>query len=115
MKKSFLSLIMLLFAFPVIGEERREIGIPFIVPNYCVNSTVVAMDKSGGMDAVGSRKVILGEKNIEDAIKDAKQTFCKILPGGHFRIWFSVDAKGEFLGISARSESGIEVSFDCKK
>lgn len=40
---------------------------------------------------------------------------CASIGDGDVRVWFSIDADGKLLGVGASAESGLEVTFHCKK
>ncbi|MEY3182499.1 MAG: hypothetical protein RLZ35_484 [Pseudomonadota bacterium] len=103
---------MCVFSSSVAKEEKLESSIPFIIePRYKYkNMTSQVLDESSAESVVN---VHLNQ--IRDLIRDAQKACCSAIPDGHFKVWIKLDASGKVLGIGADGESGVEVSFGCKK
>lgn len=122
-KKVLIFIAFLIVNVTAMAEDSNhsdDYSIPYIKSKYIVDSLPGNLPKQTLLQANGSKVSISEEitnlkpQNIQE-IANIGEKFCKKLSGSDVKIWFKLGANGN-IGIAELSaESGVEVTFHCKK
>lgn len=117
MKLRFLVLLFSMFMFSSsLAKDDKFESIPFIIskPNPAYKDVIAGKSEFMASPFTMELSWIHSEEIIK-FLKNAQKTFCFSVPDGNFKIWMKLDAEGKVLGVGASGESGVEVSFSCKR
>ena len=63
-------------------------------------------------------EILIGNPSVADVqhlIKRVRTAVCDATEESDVRVWVSFDASGKLLGVGASAQSGLEVTFHCKR